>query len=126
MTRKRRIIAGSIAVALFLVWALMAFWIGPSEIARAHRGESLALLNDLLSGRATISLEEYLAEWTLVTSRLGWLLLVSVLAGAGIAELAASGPGRRTSASSTVVCPAGPSAARRFSAWISHLPQARG
>ncbi len=96
MTRKRRIIAGSIAVALFLIWALVAFWVGPSEIARAYRGESLAFLNDFVSGRATISLEEYLADWTRMTSRLGWLLLVAVLAGYGIAELAASGPGRRT------------------------------
>jgi arylsulfatase A-like enzyme len=95
MTRKQRLIAGSIAVTLLFGWALVAFWIAPSEIARAHRGESLPFLNDLLSGRDTIALEDYLTDWGHLAARLGWFLLGASLVAYGTAELVATALGQR-------------------------------
>lgn len=95
MTGKQRLIAASVAVVLILFWALIAFWIGPSEIARAHRGDSLPFINDALAGRGTIPLEDYLASWRRLSMELGGLLFGLLMLGYGALELLASSRGRR-------------------------------
>ena len=54
-------------VSLFAIfWALASaavYWIIPSVIAAAYEGRSLSFLNNILSGRGSVSLEAYLELW---------------------------------------------------------------
>lgn len=73
---------------LGLFWMAFAKFAAPSFIARAYRGESLAVLNRLITGQASHSLAEYLASW----DRLSWIFLL-VLIAVGLLVVAIGRPG---------------------------------
>src|SRR6185295_20309293 len=61
---------------LVLVCVLLGLWIAfaklvvPPMIESAYRGESLSILNSLMVGRATHSVDEYLREWEQLAERI--------------------------------------------------------
>ena len=58
-----------VRVLLIIFGVLLALWIGcaklvvPSVIESAYRGESLPVLNSLIKGQATHSVDEYIRDW---------------------------------------------------------------
>ena len=71
-----------LAIIAAVSWGVFAWGLVPRIIGAAYRGESLDLLNRVISGQATNPLERYLASWNrlAVTLSLAALLLVGILA----------------------------------------------
>ncbi len=69
----------AILASLALLWIAFSWFIVPAIIASAYRGESFPLLNDIISGQAIHPLEDYLADWEMISWRaLGMLVLVGL------------------------------------------------
>src|SRR5688572_25595244 len=59
-----------ILAVIAIAWAITALWFVPWIIRKAYAGESLAILNAMISGQAQTSVDQYLAMW----KRLAWRL----------------------------------------------------
>lgn len=57
-----------VAAVLAAAWAVTALWFVPWIIRKAYAGESLPILNAMISGQSQTSVDQYLAIW----SRLAW------------------------------------------------------
>ena len=57
------------------LWLIGAAFVVPPVIHSAYRGESWPILNDLISGSATLPVEAYLADWRGVAGRIATLIL---------------------------------------------------
>lgn len=64
-------------VALGLGWIVLSKYAVPPLIQSAHRGESLSIFNQMIAGRASHPVEEYLLDW----ERLQWRVLLGLLMG---------------------------------------------
>jgi hypothetical protein len=74
---KRAISLWVIALAgLALVWLASGYFLAPHLIAKAYRGESLAIFNRLISGQANHGLSEYLADWNRIANKVSFGLVV--------------------------------------------------
>src|SRR4051812_21755813 len=64
MSRNRMLlVATGVVLGLLGLWIIMATLVVPSVIERAYRGESLPAFNNLMVGRTTHSVGEYLRDW---------------------------------------------------------------
>jgi len=63
-------------VVAALASIFLAYSLGPVVIAKAYRGQSLAILNHLIKGQATHPLTEYLAHWNRIASTLSFGLAI--------------------------------------------------
>ncbi len=73
-----RLIGGLISLAF--LWIIIAKFVVPAVIESAYRGESLPVLNDIISGQAIHPVEFYLARWeTISWYALGMLVVVGLL-----------------------------------------------
>jgi len=74
MRRNRFLLVTScVLVGLLGLWIVFAKLVVPSVIESAYRGESLPVLNSLMVGRATHSVDEYMREW----EQLAWRIAVA-------------------------------------------------
>lgn len=81
VTRRRLVAAlGALAVA----WAVFARWLVPAVIRSAYRGESLPILNRMISGQARNSVEVYLGLWSSIAIRVS-VALAAIAAFAWVA-----------------------------------------
>ena len=71
---------GRWAAALLVVWGVAAVWAVPPVIRQAYRGESLGMLNAMLSGRAVHPLSRYLDVWSALALRITIGLIVAAVA----------------------------------------------
>jgi len=63
-------------VALGLVWLASGYFFVPALIAKAYRGESLAVFNRLISGQVGHPLSEYLADWSRFANKVSFAFIV--------------------------------------------------
>ena len=63
-------------VVAALAWIFLAYSLCPAVIVKAYHGESLAILNRLITGQATHSLTEYLAHWSRIASKVSFGLAI--------------------------------------------------
>lgn len=64
MRRKRfLLVLTCVFLGLLGLWMAFAKLIAPAVIESAYRGESLPVLNSLMGGHATHSVDEYLRDW---------------------------------------------------------------
>ena len=61
--RRRTAYIGAGGSLIFATWLATAYWFIPWLIRGAYRGESLPILNQLISGQAVHPLEDYLRLW---------------------------------------------------------------
>ena len=73
-----RLIGGLTSIAL--LWIIFSNFVVPPLIASAYRGESLPLLNGIISGQAIHPVEYYLASWETLSWRvLGMLVVLGLI-----------------------------------------------
>jgi hypothetical protein len=71
-------------------WAVFAYSLTPAVIAKAYRGESLAILNHFITGQANRPVTDYLTRWNRLANTVSFSLVVLVAyilcAAAGLAR----------------------------------------
>jgi hypothetical protein len=68
-------------VSLGLLWIVFSKYAVPPVIAKAYRGESLTVLNRLITAQAVHPLPEYISTWETISWRLLWVLVLAGLLG---------------------------------------------
>ncbi len=71
--------AASAYAALFALWLAGARWVVPRLIRDAYAGESLGVLNDMISGQSRVPVEAYLDQWSGIAGVVTTLLLAAGL-----------------------------------------------
>ena len=67
-------------ISLAFLWFILSNFVVPPIIESAYRGESLPILNDIISGQEIHPLEYYLAGWEIISWRvLGILGVIGVI-----------------------------------------------
>ena len=69
-----------ISTSILLAWVIVAWLIAPSVIRSAYAGESFGLINRLITGQASHSVDEYLALWMKMAWRSSALLAIGLAA----------------------------------------------
>ena len=79
MTTQIRLFVFLVSGVLLLgfLWILLSELIVPSLIESAYRGESVAMINSMISGQDTAPMEHYLNRWEKITRRVNLILLLS-------------------------------------------------
>ena len=63
-----------VIIGVALAWLASGYVLVPELVAKAYRGESLAIFNKLISGQANHALSEYLADWHRLANKLSFAL----------------------------------------------------
>ena len=70
-----------ILAVLAAAWAITALWIVPWIVRKAYAGESLPILNAMISGQAQTSVDQYLAMWS------RWAVRLTLIGAIGLAAI---------------------------------------
>jgi hypothetical protein len=80
-TRRASLTVVFVTVCLGLIWIAFSKYAVPPVIAKAYRGESLSVLNGLITAQASHPLAEYFAAWQKISWRLLQVLTLAGLLG---------------------------------------------
>ena len=81
MSRNRVLLVLTCVLLGLWLWIAFAKLVVPAVIESAYRGESLPVLNSLMVGRATHSVDEYLRDWEELAGRITIISIVFGLPG---------------------------------------------